>query len=352
MRFSRADLPPWLTLFIATAALSLPRVTEAIRHQGLRTQAAGAHSFVETQVTSAGCVTRGRQYRSFMVSELNDISDFSGCQKVCNQHPQCVWFTYLTDTKRCILHSHKPREGVENVNAVAGPKRCPICVIEGYDFKGEPNLSERGQPGVNTFSACEAACQAEQACHYFLFDKQQKLCHIKTREQALLALHPNNKLTAGTKTCAAHWCIMPNTDYPKNDIGKEVSTPTAAECQKKCLNDERCEYFSWDSGSSMCHHKAGSQVPNSKVRKDGVFSGPKHCGLPTTVVAEQTKYTGDEVATHPRSEVGTFAACQLSCWENNKCAFFHFNNEGCTLSGLGAVPQTDSSSRGGSVTPE
>ncbi|PFH34428.1 microneme protein MIC17A [Besnoitia besnoiti] len=351
MRFSRADLPPWLTLFIATAALSLPRVTEAIRHQGLRTQAAGAHSFVETQLTSAGCVSRGREYGSYLLSEFQRIRDFSGCQKVCNQHPQCVWFTYLTDTKRCILHSQKPRDGVENVNAVAGPKRCPICVIDGYDFQGEPNLSEGGQRGMNTLSACEAGCQAEKSCHYFLFDTKKKLCHFKVRENALLALHPAY-YAAGPKKCAADWCIMPNTDYPKNDIGTAEKTGTAADCQKLCRNDERCEYFSWDSVNKFCYKKAGSQVANSKIRKNGIFSGPKHCGLPTTVIAERTKYTGDEVATHRRWEVGNFVACQLSCWENNKCAFFHFNNEGCTLSGSAAVPQTDSSSRGGSVTPE
>ncbi|CBZ54029.1 hypothetical protein NCLIV_038100 [Neospora caninum Liverpool] len=339
-----------IALPVVVAAVLLQDVAEAGQYAGLRSQLVNLHSFAETEATSSGCLEAGKEYVGFALAEFSNVSDADTCQKRCSQHSDCVFFTFVSSGNRCLLHSTKPTEVKNNSNATAGPKRCHVCVLDGFDFKGQPNLVEKGQPGIKTLSACQKACAKESRCYGYLFAPQGKECHFKTTQHCVGALAPDANYMAGPKTCTdEHWCIMKDVDYPKNDLRK-VKADTAAACQDACLNDEKCEYFSFEGPKKDCWLKAGAKVPSSKTKKASLFSGPKHCGLPTTCIKERTKYVDDTIVIYPKTEVGSFAACQLKCWKNNKCVFMHFNSSGCTLSGSSATEVADANSKAGDVT--
>ncbi|CBZ54030.1 hypothetical protein NCLIV_038110 [Neospora caninum Liverpool] len=339
-----------IALPVVVAAVLLQDVTEAGQYAGLRSQLVNWHSFAETDSTNYSCMVQGKEYSGYVLAELSDVSDAASCQKNCDQHPQCRFFTFVSDKKRCRLQVRQPSEVRDNSNAFSGPKRCPVCVIEGYDFKGQPNINNNGVPGVTTLAACQVACQAEPRCYGFLFNSNSKTCFFKKGKMYVSALVPDSKYIAGPKTCAnERWCVMSGIQFNGGDK-RTLKTKSAAACQDECLNDGDCDYFSWIESSNECLLKAGSAVGAAKMTKSGVHSGPKHCGLPTTCIKEQTKYVDDTIATYPKTEVGSFAACQRRCWKTGNCFFMHFNDEGCTLSGINATEVADANSKGGDVT--
>ncbi|KEP60443.1 UNVERIFIED_CONTAM: microneme protein MIC17C [Hammondia hammondi] len=83
---------------------------------------------------------------------------------------------------------------------------------------------------------------------------------------------------------------------------KELKTISAAECHDKCLNDERCDFFTWQEAGKYCWFKVGASTASTKYDRIGDYSAPKTCGLPTTCVKERTKYSGETVGTFPKSE--------------------------------------------------
>ncbi|KEP60415.1 UNVERIFIED_CONTAM: microneme protein, putative [Hammondia hammondi] len=212
-------------------------------------------------------------------------------------------------------------------------------------------MHENGVPGIKTLVDCQLGCAAEPRCKGFLFQHGSKGCHFKTNDNYLKSLHPDNNYMAGPKTCKdEHWCIMKDIGYRGTD-SKQLKTNSAAECHDKCLNDERCDFFTWQEAGKYCWLKHGSRIANSKYNRKGDHSAPKTCGLPTTCVKERTKYSGETVGTFPKSEVGTFESCQMKCWKTNNCVFMHFNSkDGCTLSGINAVAETDANSKAGDIT--
>ncbi|EPT28202.1 PAN/Apple domain-containing protein [Toxoplasma gondii ME49] len=339
-----------IALPVVVAAALLHNSAEALQSPGLRRQLVNAHSFAEVESTGYSCLEKGKEYVGFSLTEFTEVGDAALCQQRCNQHPQCGFFTFYSNGNRCVLQSRKPSQEKNNANAVSGPKRCPLCLVDSFDFRGEKNMHDNGVPGIKTVVECQMGCAAEPKCKGFLFQHKTKQCHFKTSDNYLKSLHPDNEYVAGPKTCTGeHWCIMKDIGYEAM-YTRRSQTNSAEECQNKCLNDEQCQYFTWQVSNKHCWLKHGPTIANSKYNRQGDHSAPKHCGLPTTCVKERTKYAGETVATFPKSEVGTFESCQMKCWKTSKCVFMHFNNDGCTLSGINATAQTDANSKAGDIT--
>ncbi|RQX66597.1 microneme protein MIC17B [Toxoplasma gondii CAST] len=339
-----------ITLAVVVAAVLLQIRAVALQSPGLRNQVVNAHSFAEVETTGYSCLEKDKEYVGFSLTEFTEVGDAGLCQQRCNQHPHCSFFTFYSNGNRCVLQSRKPSQEKNNADAVSGPKRCPLCLVDNYDFRGEANLHHKGAPGLNTLLECQQGCAAEPRCKGFLFEKRPRTCHFKTNDNYLKALDPDTSYIAGPKTCTdEHWCIMKDIGYRGTD-STETRANSAAECQQMCLNDERCDFFTWQQAGKYCWFKAGASTASTKYNRAGDYSAPKHCGLPTTCVKERTKYAGETVATFPKSEVGTFESCQMKCWKTSKCVFMHFNNDGCTLSGINATAQTDANSKAGDIT--
>ncbi|KFG27790.1 putative microneme protein, partial [Toxoplasma gondii p89] len=122
--------------FVVVAAL-LHNSAEALQSSGLRRQLVNAHSFAEVETTGYRCFEKGKEYVGFSLTEFTEVGDAGLCQQRCNQHPHCSFFTFYSNGNRCVLQSRKPSQEKNNADAVSGPKRCPLCLVDNYDFRGE-----------------------------------------------------------------------------------------------------------------------------------------------------------------------------------------------------------------------
>ncbi|KFG28948.1 PAN domain protein, partial [Toxoplasma gondii GAB2-2007-GAL-DOM2] len=180
-----------IALPVVVAAALLHNSAEALQSPGLRRQLVNAHSFAEVETTGYSCFEKGKEYVGFSLTEFPKVSDVALCQQRCNQHPQCGFFTFYSNENRCVLQSRKPSQEKNNANAVSGPKRCPLCLVDNYDFRGETNMHPKGAPGLNTLLACQQGCAAEPKCKAFLFEKGPRTCHFKTSDNYLKSFHPD-----------------------------------------------------------------------------------------------------------------------------------------------------------------
>lgn len=147
----------------------------------------------------------------------------------------------------------------------------PVCIRWGQkDPWGTPSLSSH--PNVADVYDCQALCQAEAACKYFVYDISVAKCWLKTIDYTD-QLVSGGDWVSGPKYCDS--CILPDTNCPGFDVaGTITAVANPSDCQQLCLASADCMFYTYSHAWRQCYLK--SQGLGCQEWSIGV-SGYKKC---------------------------------------------------------------------------
>lgn len=269
------------------------------------------------------------------------------CQRNCQGHTECEYWTYNTVTLACHLKSAAaegtsvPAEGV-----ISGPKICPIaktCYEEGVDLAGGDLFST----SVINPRACQYQCQSVNGCVFWTFVYETSMCYMKDDKGVPT---PKDGVISGPRECDDQ--LEPtaceyDTDFWGNDIQKfEGNIPSAAECQNMCKAFNNCFFFTYVGETSSCYVKDSDE---GRVYKANAISGHRNCTLgnnelfpsssTTTTTTTTTQplscfrtdvdYFGSDVAAFGLGAVTSATNCQKLCALTIECIHFTYYQGTC-----------------------
>jgi len=206
--------------------------------------------------------------------EERNVERWSDCQKMCMKDERCNFWTYDERAETCLMIKDFGREEKKQ-GSISGVKKCPIydCQEEGlvYDRPVEPK-EERLEGG--NWKQCQKMCKDDERCNFWTFDMREDTC---TMMKDFAGKDTKNTAVSGPKKCKVYDCYNEGTEVQFADAidpKEERNVESWSECQKMCLKDEKCNFWSYSGPSETCMMMR-AQMRLSKA--EGAFSGPKEC---------------------------------------------------------------------------
>lgn len=125
-----------------------------------------------------------------------------------------------------------------------------------------------------------------------------------------------------------YWNVYKRKTLPKDTIYKDKDTCSEVECRQKCLFKPECQAYTYNTITGDCYFGEMTSLPGittginrgnkgegTVIHKNGVMNGGKYV---------RRLYTPDSFH------------CGLSCYRDNDCDYFTYNNENgqCYLNSL------------------
>nr|BAG66037.1 goosefish kalliklectin [Lophiomus setigerus] len=305
------------------------------------------------------CIPQLVKDMDFPGSDIENVfaPDAEHCQKLCTEHPKCLFFTFVEpewtrDSRNyyCYLKytsTGKPNSQVVVVDATAGYSLKPSCpkqkscvskVYEDVDFNG----ADYESLFVDNQNECQKVCTNDPFCQFFTFVnegyKQQNIrnkCHLKfswtvpiipvvvANPGVISGFSCNAKMSpACGEVCKSE--LFPDTDIPGSDL---LALPAASSqhCQALCSAHPKCTFFSFDSNAFKCYLKNNPDYLE-KTKKAGWTSGlpARNCQMDKKWLMIQydgVDFRGSDIRYVEMDDPDT---CQKTCDEDSNCQFYTY----------------------------
>ncbi|XP_062898182.1 coagulation factor XI-like [Mobula hypostoma] len=229
------------------------------------------------EFNNIGCVHELAVNIDFPGNDIESVltPDVNYCQKLCTEHKNCQFFTYLTrdwntDQRRFYCYLKQNMEGEPSIktelqNVVSGYslKKCKTynsCfkdLFVGLDFRGD----DFRQFVVDDEYSCQRECTEKPDCQYFTFAnglfrnaRQRYICYLKKSERGTPSkITTLENVVSGflLRECefdkSVSECridLSEDIDFPGNDI-TWVLAPDANVCQQLCTDHPQCLFFTF-----------------------------------------------------------------------------------------------------------
>ena len=111
--------------------------------------------------------------------------------------------------------------------------------------------------------------------------------HIKIKTMVFKNVHVGNSLKLVILMCllqkvfSQDICFEKDVDYKEGDLYFPYNTKSELECQKKCVEEIRCQFWTWGtSGNNSSEIKNMCFLKNATIhreKKNFFISGPRSC---------------------------------------------------------------------------
>lgn len=217
---------------------------------------------------------RGNDYTSFRARDLED------CQRSCRQEDRCQAYTFIRSSRECFLKD-RVNNPQRNGGAVTGYKTDRpfpdgdggrgLTEEAGQDRRGSDYDSFR----VRDLSDCQRECRQDDRCRAYTFIRSSRECFLKDRVNSA---QRNGDAVTGYKTDDSYsggggWRLTEEVglDRKGNDY-TSFRVRDLADCKRECRQDDRCQAYTFISGSRECFLK---DRINSAQRNGGAVTGYK-----------------------------------------------------------------------------
>ncbi|XP_017276580.1 coagulation factor XI [Kryptolebias marmoratus] len=282
------------------------------------------------------------------------------CQKLCTQHPSCLFFTFLRpdwtrDNRHfyCYLKataSGEPATQTPLLGVTSGfslkpcspdPRPCFSETFENVDFPG----ADYRALFTATYEECQRACTQDPGCQFFTFitrnfaqaDIRFK-CHLKfswtiprtpvvEKKPGVLSGFSHTGQISDQFDTACQSSLFLNTDIPGSDL-LSLKAVSAEHCQVLCSAHPQCTYFSFTSDNFRCFLKNNASGMATKADMRVTSGTPaRFCQLDGNWVKltyEEVDFRGSDFRNEPADDAD---ACQRKCTEAPVCQFYTYTNE-------------------------
>ncbi|PFH35770.1 PAN domain-containing protein [Besnoitia besnoiti] len=288
--------------------------------------------------------------------ESGDVASATQCQALCEQLPECSFWTWVSYTRHCYLKNHYALIGRDAGPAAAGmtsgPKRCTAvpqaCHEYNVDYRGH-DVKKLESGKVLSADTCRALCQVDHSCHYWTWVRATNNCYLKDQYAPLGRIQDGSTagMVSGSRRCGEQFagsCYESGVDYYGYDIEKletgEVTTPSA--CQALCKGRTGCYYWTWVKTTQSCYLKnpyaLQGWLRNSSTMDK--ISGAKDCvPAPPTCHELDVDYRGFDVQKLETNSINSYVECQSLCEANERCFYWTWvsQKKSCYLKDHGAL---------------
>ncbi|XP_072920642.1 uncharacterized protein [Hemitrygon akajei] len=317
------------------------------------------------EFNNTGCVHELAANIDFPGNDIESVlaPNVNYCQKLCTEHKNCQFFTYLTsdwnmDQRRFYCYLKRNEKGdptlktqLQNVISGYSLKLCNThnsCFDDlsiGLDFPGD----DFRQFVVDDEHSCQTECTEEPDCQYFTFvnglyrnARQRYICYLKKSKQGtpsrITALEnvvsgfPLRECGFNTLVSECRGDLSEDVDFPGNDI-TWVLAPDVSFCQKVCTYHPLCLFFTFlkrewstDHRRFYCYLKeTASGIPSRITPLQNVVSGYslKWChNLMSSCESDVYYDRSFEGKVLQVKHVESYGRCQESCTDHRRCQFF------------------------------
>ncbi|RVE66401.1 hypothetical protein OJAV_G00106890 [Oryzias javanicus] len=285
--------------------------------------------------------------------------DVEHCQRLCTQHPSCLFFTFLGSnwksddrTFRCYLKSTpsgKPTSQTPLVGVTSGfslksfsckpdPEPCLSQVYQNVDFTG----ADYRFLFTNDYEECQRVCTHDPACQFFTFlggnfitQENRYRCHLKyswniprvpiiERKAGVTSGFSQNLLLNQHFKEACQVTFFADKDIPGHDL-ERVKAVSVEHCRVMCSAHPQCSYFSFLRDGFDCYLK-NNQLSLVTEAKEGVTSGlpARFCQLDSDWLSkpyEGIDFRGSDIEFELMDDA---QPCQTACTASPHCQFYTY----------------------------
>eukprot|EP00915_Cephaloidophora_sp_WS-2016_P000734 GHVH01000980.1.p1 GENE.GHVH01000980.1~~GHVH01000980.1.p1 ORF type:complete len:783 (+),score=81.86 GHVH01000980.1:61-2409(+) len=207
------------------------------------------------------------------------------CQAICSVDPNCDFYTYRHEGKKCELKNSKEGQDiVTDSNCTSGNKPWPLKIEDGTLDGGD----------IVSFKADQYSCS--QLCAYsdncIRWVHNDGICSIKDKD---------GKLEGGTAAKSALRGLSPFNEYGFWFHQGEIANSTeesAEKCALSCSNSSACNFYTYRDNVHSCYHigvvkyyypkKPKADVVGSRPSVPAVYTGF------SIISSNSTVYEGDK----------------------------------------------------------
>ncbi|KAI8901541.1 glycoside hydrolase superfamily [Globomyces pollinis-pini] len=270
--------------------------------------------------------------------ELADSANH--CQKYCLSRDDCNAYSYIASDRKCWLKNDvdyipetNPAVGVKS-GVKCGTKKCTKW---GYNFWDNNNIMGHDLYTVQADDVplCQTHCRNDDRCNGYSLSGTT--CYLKTGVEAFPAVNDGpgmrSGVMCGSNTCTQWgWRFFDNQNIEGHDLSVKESNDRNL-CQKYCLDDDKCNAYSWIQGDNKCYLKTGVMsepiTNDSGVSYSAVRCGTKRCNSDGWNYFDFQNIMGKDLKTI--ANVGHRNSCQGHCRETDGCNGYTWINGVCYL---------------------
>jgi hypothetical protein len=214
----------------------------------------------------------------------------------------------------------------------AGAAQQDLTEEPGYDRRGDDYNSFRAESA----GECQRACAREDRCQAYTWNVRSGDCYLKS--------HINSPKRHGDMVTgyrrgggmggSGGGCLSEEWGYDRsgNDY-RSFDVPGLEDCKRACIEDRRCQAFTFLSRGNTCYLKSRAGYPQ---RQNGAVTGAKGGGGGFNPwsggLTEEAGYDrrGDD---YSRFRARTLGACKAACHRDSRCRAFSYivSSEDCYL---------------------
>lgn len=111
------------------------------------------------------------------IEGIPNIRSTEDCQKRCQAHAACNFFTYDSRYQNCWLKNGAiPMPS--SLGFVSGPKSCTTCFLPNLDVESSNDLVKNNN--VKSTEDCQKLCQSNYDCRFFTYNSSSSTCVLKS----------------------------------------------------------------------------------------------------------------------------------------------------------------------------
>ncbi|KAI8899848.1 hypothetical protein BC833DRAFT_619060 [Globomyces pollinis-pini] len=262
------------------------------------------------------------------------------CQKYCLSRDDCNAYSYVASDRKCWLKNDvdympetNPAKGVKS-GVKCGTKKCTKW---GYNFWDNNNIMGHDLYTVQADDVplCQTHCRNDDRCN--AYSLSGSTCYLKTGVEAFPAVNEGpgmrSGVMCGSNTCTQWgWRFFDHQNIEGHDLSVKESNDRNL-CQKYCLEDDKCNAYTWIQGDNKCYLKQGVMsepiTSDSGVSYSAVRCGTKRCNSDGWNYFDFHNIMGKDLKTV--KDVEHRNSCQGHCKETEGCNGYTWINGVCYL---------------------
>ena len=121
--------------------------------------------------------------------------------------------------------------------------------------------------------SCQLKCYRTEACQYWVWNKANSRCFLKSEKHEENRLNHHNFITSA-KHCFK--CAVWGSQYPGNELpNMPVYARSSMDCQMICQRNNDCKYWGWKMPN--CYLNNGKNEAGKTPAASNYAYGPKYC---------------------------------------------------------------------------
>ncbi|XP_014350516.1 plasma kallikrein [Latimeria chalumnae] len=312
------------------------------------------------------CITELHDNIYFQGGDVSAVyaPDVKYCQIVCTYHPQCLFFTFLTET--WTTREQRYACFLKDGDKIGTPSKVTLQgVISGHSLKQCDSLIDAcfeevhnglDLMGINyhittvdSYQQCQKTCTNDPHCQFFTYVTDRfhcadlrNRCYLKYTMKgtpARIRQLPNVVSGFSLKACgySEKGCrldLFPNVEFSGGDITSFMA-PDANVCRLICTYYPKCLFFTFmtkkwnrESQKNVCYLKTSeSGDPLAPRAQENVISGFSLLSCKRPLSDCSLKYyfnytfLGDDLQ---RVDVLNHSVCRHQCNQDKRCQFFTY----------------------------